>query len=123
MSDAEALSYLLTGRSLENATSAGEGDTLNQAAFALGLSGAGSIVSQIRGNLGLDVLSVEGGASNSRIVAGKRVSQRLFIEYGYGLIDQLGTLLLRYQLNERLVLESRTGATSNLDLVYRVRKR
>ena len=122
MSDAEALSYLLTGRSLENATDAGEGDTLNQAAFALGLSGAGSIVSQIRGDLGLDTLSVEGGASSSRIVAGKRFGERLFVEYGYGLIDQLGTLLLRYQLNNRLVLESRTGTTSNLDIVYSVKK-
>ncbi len=123
MSDAEALSYLLTGRSLENATNAGEGDTLNQAAFALGLSGAGSIVSQIRSDLGLDTLSVEGGPSSSRIVAGKRFGERLFVEYGYGLIDQLGELLLRYQLNDRLVLESRTGEVSNLDILYSVRKR
>ncbi len=122
MSDAEALSYLLTGRPLESATDAGEGDTLNQAAFALGLSGAGSIVSQIRSDLGLDTLSVEGGASNSRIVAGKQISERLFVEYGYGLIDQLGELLLRYQLNDRLILESRTGSVSNLDIVYSVKK-
>ncbi len=123
LSDAEALSWLLTGRSLENASDAGDSDTLNQAAFALGLSGAGAIVSQIRSGLGLDSLSVEGGSSGSRIVAGKQISDRLFVEYGYGLIDQLGELLLRYQLNDRLVLESRTGAVSNLDLLYSVKKR
>ncbi len=123
VSDAEALSYLLTGRSLENASSAGDGDTLNQAAFALGLSGAGAIVSQIRSDLGLDALSVEGGSSGSRIVAGKQISSRLFVEYGYGLIDQIGELLLRYQLNDRLILESRTGSVSNLDLVYSVKKK
>ena len=44
-------------------------------------------------------------------------------EYGYGLIDELGTLLLRYELNERLVLESRTGSVSNLDVVYSVKKK
>ncbi|MDJ0911572.1 MAG: translocation/assembly module TamB domain-containing protein [Woeseiaceae bacterium] len=122
VSDAEALSYLLTGRSLEDASDAGDGDTLNQAAFALGLSGAGAIVSQIRSDLGLDTLSVEGGSSGSRIVAGKQISDRLFVEYGYGLIDQIGELLLRYQLNDRLILESRTGSVSNLDLVYSVKK-
>ena len=90
---------------------------------ALGLSGAGSIVSQVRSDLGLDTLSVEGGPSSSRIVAGKRFGERLFVEYGYGLIDQLGELLLRYQLNDRLVLESRTGTVSNLDILYSVRKR
>ena len=45
------------------------------------------------------------------------------VEYGYGLVDQLGTLLLRYRLSERLMLESRTGEVSNLDLIYTVRKR
>ncbi len=121
LSDAEALSYLLTGRPLSRATS-GEGDTLNNAAFALGLSGAGPITSQIRGQLGLETLAVEGGADSGRIVAGKRFGDRLLVEYGYGLIDKLGTLLLRYQLTDRIVLESRTGTVSNLDVVYSVKK-
>ena len=123
MSDADALSYLLTGRPLASVTGAGESDALNQAAFALGLSGAGSIVTQIRGQLGLETLTVEGGAESGRIVAGKRLSDRLLVEYGYGIIDKLGTLLLRYQLNDRIVLESRTGTVSNLDIVYTVKKK
>lgn len=122
-SDAETLSYLLAGRPLSSASGDAENaDILNQAAFALGLSQAGSIASQIRGDLGLDVLKVEGGA-DSRIVAGKRIGDRLLVEYGYGLIDKLGTLMLRYELTNRLVLESRTGTTSELDVVYSVRKK
>ncbi|MBT8077787.1 MAG: translocation/assembly module TamB domain-containing protein, partial [Gammaproteobacteria bacterium] len=123
LSDSEALSYLLTGRPLANATSAGEGDTLNNAAFALGLSGAGPITSQIRTGLGLETLTVEGGSEDGRIIAGKRFGDRLLVEYGYGIIDKLGTLLLRYQLSERLILESRTGTVSNLDIVYSVKKK
>lgn len=64
---------------------------------------------------------MEGGAEDGRIVAGKRIGDRLLVEYGYGLIDKLGTLLLRYQLSDRLVLESRTGTVSNLDILYRVK--
>mgnify|MGYP002062812891 FL=1 len=123
LGDAETLSYLLTGRPLSNSMTTDEGDTLNKAAFALGLSGAGLVTSQIRSQLGLETLTIEGTADDSRLVAGKRLGDRLLVEYGYGLVDQLGTLLLRYQLNDRLMLESRTGTVSYLDVLYRARKR
>ena len=119
MSDAEALSYLLTGRPLSSA-SAGEGTSLNEAAFALGLSQAGAVTSQIQNTLGLDSLTLEGGADSGRIVAGRRVGGRLFVEYGYGLVDQLGTLLLRFQLTDRIVVESSSGSTHTLNIFYRV---
>jgi len=121
--DAEALSYLLTGRPLAGATSSGDGDMLNAAAFSLGVSGAANIVSQVRSGLGLETLVVEGGADDSRLIAGKRIGDRLLVEYGYGLIDKLGTLLLRYQLTDRLILESRTGTVSNFDILYKVKKK
>lgn len=123
MSDAEALSYLIAGRPLSGISSDGDGDLLNQAAFALGLSGAGAITSRIRTQLGLETLTIEGGREDSRLIAGKRFGERLMVEYGYGLVDRLGTLLLRYRLSQRLTLESRTGGVSTLDLVYTVRKR
>ena len=121
LGDAEALSYLLTGRPLVNAN-AEQGDMLNQAAFALGLSTAGSVVSQISNELGLDTLAVKGGSGNQQIVAGKSLGNRLLVEYAYGIVDKLGTLLLRYQLNKRLVLESRSGSVNNVDVVYSVKK-
>ena len=121
--DAEVLSYLLTGRPLAGATSSGEGDMLNAAAFSLGISGAANMVSQVRSGLGLETLAVEGGTEDGRLIAGKRFGDRLLVEYGYGLIDKLGTLLLRYQLTDRLVLESRTGTVSNFDILYKVKKK
>ena len=120
-SDVEALSYLLTGRPLSNATG-DEGDTLNQAAFALGLTSAGSVVSRIRNELGLETLGVQGSADSRQFFAGKRFGSRLFVEYAYGIVDNLGTLLLRYQLNRRLVVESRSGTVRTVDVVYSVKK-
>ncbi len=119
--DAEALSYLLTGRPLGSADSA-EGAMLNQAAFALGLTSAGNIASIIRNELGFETLGIQGGAENRQFVAGKRIGERLLIEYAYGMIDNLGTLLLRYQLTNRLILESRSGTARMLDIVYSVKK-
>ena len=121
LSDVEALSYLLTGRPLSSA-SGEEGNTLNQAAFALGLTSAGSIVSRVRNELGLESLGVQGTADDRQFFAGKRFGDRLLVEYAYGIVDNLGTLLLRYQLNSRLVVESRSGIIRTLDVVYSVKK-
>lgn len=121
LSDVEALSYLLTGRPLSSA-SGEEGDILNQAAFALGLTSAGSVVSRVRNELGLESLGVQGTADDRQFFAGKRFGDRLLVEYAYGIVDNLGTLLLRYQLNSRLVVESRSGTVRTLDVVYSVKK-
>jgi translocation and assembly module TamB len=121
LADAEALSYLLTGRSLVNASTE-QGNMLDQATFALGLTTAGAVASRIRGDLGLETLGVRGGSGEQQFVAGKRLGTRLFVEYAYGIVDNLGTLLLRYQLNKRLVVESRSGTISNVDIVYSVKK-
>jgi len=118
--DAEALSYLLTGRPLGSASTA-EGDMLNQAAFALGLSAAGGVAAQIRNELGLETLGVQGSGENQRVYAGVRLGSRLFVEYAYGLFDNLGSLLLRYQLSNRLIVESRSGAVRTVDVVYSVK--
>ncbi len=120
LADAEALSYLLTGRPLSGASSE-EGSMMNQAAFALGLTTAGSVASRIRNQLGFETLGVQGGGENSQLVAGRRFGDRLFIEYAYGVVDSLGTLLLRYQLSRRLVVESRSGLVRNVDVVYSVK--
>lgn len=121
LGDAEALSYLLTGRPLNSASSE-QGDMLNQAAFALGLSTAGSVVSRVRNQLGLETLGIQGGAEDQQLVAGKRFGNRLFIEYAYGVVDSLGTLLLRYQLSRRLMVESRSGSVRIVDILYSVKK-
>jgi translocation and assembly module TamB len=121
LADAEALSYLLTGRPLGSAN-AQDGDMLNQAAFALGLSSAGNVASRIRNDLGLETLGFQGGSEDRQLVAGKRFGNRLLVEYAYGIVDNLGTLLLRYQLNNRLIIESRSGLARTVDLVYSVKK-
>ena len=117
--EAEALSYLLTGRPLSGTTAA-EGNLLGTAAMSLGLSRAGAIASQISQEVGLDTLAVDGGAGDGRVLAGKRLGEDLYLEYAWGIFDSIGTLLVRYDLNDRLRLESRSGEQHSVDLVYRV---
>ncbi|MEO0997995.1 MAG: translocation/assembly module TamB domain-containing protein, partial [Pseudomonadota bacterium] len=119
LTEADALSYLLTGRPL-SAAGSGDGSLLNGAALALGLSQAGKVAAQISASLGLDELGIEGSGEDGRLLAGKWLGESLYLQYAYGIFDKLGSLLVRLSLSERLTLETRSGRQQSLDLVYSV---
>jgi translocation and assembly module TamB len=123
MSEADALSYLVLGRPLEDATAA-DGSMLSGTAYALGLRQATVITSQIGQELGLDQLAVSGSnQSTTALVAGKQLNPKLYVRYAYGVFTQIGNLLLRYKLTRRLTIEAGTGAeTQSMDLLYSVEK-
>lgn len=123
MSEADALSYLVIGRALEDA-SAADGNMLSGAAYALGLRQASVVTSQIGQTLGLDQLAVSGSnQSTTALVAGKQLNPKLYVRYAYGVFTQIGNLLLRYKLTRRLTIEAGTGAdTQSMDLLYSVEK-
>ncbi|MEM7449831.1 MAG: translocation/assembly module TamB domain-containing protein [Pseudomonadota bacterium] len=120
--DAEAFSLLLTGRPLESASESGD-TALADAALTLGLKRAFGVSSAIRDVVGLDTLTVAGSGRDGRVLAGKQLSKDLYLEYAYGVFDQVSTVLIRLQLNKRLALESQSGDTQSVDLVYSVGSR
>lgn len=123
MTEAEALSYLVLGRPLVQATDA-EGGELSGAAVALGLRQATRITEQLGASLGLDQLALTGnGGDSTALVAGKQLNSRVYARYAYGVFNRLGTLLLRYRLSERLSLEAGAGQTQSIDILYTVQKK
>ncbi len=122
MAEADALSYLVIGRPLNQATEA-EGGDLSGAALALGIKQAARLTEQIAQTLGLDQLSLTGdGGDTTALVAGKQVNSRLYARYAYGVFSRLGILLLRYKLSERVSLEASTGENQSIDILYSVEK-
>ena len=122
MSEADALSYLVIGRPLEQATAA-DGSMISGTAYALGLRQATTITNQLGQNLGLDQLTVGGSSqSTTELVAGKQVNSRLYVRYAYGVFTEIGNLLLRYRLSDRLTIEAGTGESQSMDLLYLVEK-
>lgn len=113
MEQAEALSYLVTGRPL-NALKSGEGDTLNTAAQALGGLAGDRLAKSIGSRLG-----VEAGVSSSEALggtaftAGKYLSPRLFLSYGVGLFSPGQVITLRYTLNRFLQFDAENATTGN----------
>ncbi len=122
MAEADALSYLVLGRPLSQATQS-EGGELSGAAIALGLRQASRITEQIGQSLGLDQLALTGrDDATMALVAGKQINSRLNARYAYGVFSRLGTLLLRYRLSQRLTLEAGAGEQQSIDLLYQVEK-
>jgi len=122
MAEADALSYLVIGRPLSQATES-EGGELSGAALALGLRQATRLTEQIGQTVGLDQLSLTGdGGDSTALVAGKQINSRLYARYAYGVFSRLGTLLLRYKLSRGLTLEAGAGENQSIDVLYSVEK-
>ena len=126
MSEADALSYLLFGRPASGSTAgmdADETSTLQTAALSLGLQQALPVVQRLGNTLGLDELTVQSTTSDAgELMAGKYLSPKVYIRYSYGLFNRIGGLLLRFKVNERLSIETRSGDQKSMDLLYTVEK-
>ena len=122
MNEVDALSYLVLGRPLSQATES-EGGQLSSAAVSLGLRQATVLTEQIGQSLGLDQLSLSGdGGDTTALIAGKKINSRLYARYAYGVFSRIGTLLLRYRLSSRLTLEAGAGEQQSIDILYSVEK-
>jgi hypothetical protein len=44
------------------------------------------------------------------------------MSYTYGLFNRLGGFLLRYEINDRFALETRSGSEKSMDLLYSIEK-
>jgi translocation and assembly module TamB len=118
----EALSYLLTGRSIDTLQS-GEASSINQTAENLALSGGGLLLGRLGTRLGLDEVSVERtGDDDTSVVLGKALSQDLFVSYGISIAEAINTIKLRYTLNERWSLKAEAGIEQSADIEYRIER-
>ena len=115
MDQAEALSYLVLGRPLRQATSSGDMDALGTAATAVTTAGGDLLAKSLGARLGLDDVGVgtsrELGAG--ALTMGKYLSPRLYLGYGRSLFDGSQLVTLRYRLNEQLELEVQSGSQDN----------
>jgi translocation and assembly module TamB len=78
---------------------------------------------RIGNTLGLDEFTVASTETDAgALMAGKYLSPRVFIRYSYGLFNRIGGFLLRFNVNERLSIETRSGDQTSMDLFYTIEK-
>lgn len=122
MSDADALSYLMFGRPLSSSDDA-DAATLESTALALGLQQALPAFQRVGESLGLDELTIAPNDIDAgALMAGKYLSPKVYMSYTYGLFNRLGGFLLRYDINDRFSLETRSGNEKSMDLLYSIEK-
>jgi translocation and assembly module TamB len=125
--EADALSYLVTGRSLNDVGSASGGsqDALASATQSLQGAGAGLVAKRIGARLGLDEASVEENEmiGGSALTIGEYLSPRLYVSYGVGLFEPGEVIALRYKLSRDVGVRVQRGSEeTRAGVEYRIEK-
>lgn len=63
-------------------------------------------------------INADNGIEQSELWIGKQLTPKLMVRYMVGLFDNLTSLALQYQLNNRLRLEAESGEVQSVDLIY-----
>jgi translocation and assembly module TamB len=124
MSDANKLSYLLTGRGMSD-LDGGEGQILTAAALAVGLNRSSSLINEIGATFGFDTVSVGGGDNgleSTSLLLGKHLSPKLYVSYAKDLFSGLGAIQMNYRLTDTVSLEAESGVVQTADIIYSIRK-
>ena len=116
-SETDILSYLLVDRPAST-TEGVDSTAISGAAVALGLQ---SLTQGVGEGLNLDEVGLEGaGGDDTAVVAGKRLSEDIYVRYRFGLFSRIGTLLIRYELGRGFSIEAGSGEQQTLDLLYSI---
>jgi translocation and assembly module TamB len=125
--EADALSYLVTGRSLNEVGSASGSsqDALASATRSLEGAGAGLVAKRIGKRLGLDEATVEENEmiGGSALTVGEYLSPRLYLSYGVGLFEPGEVIALRYKLSDDVGVRVQRGSEeTRAGVEYRIEK-
>jgi translocation and assembly module TamB len=122
-SQTEALSYLVTGKPI-NEVGSGEGDLVQSAARSLGGAAGNYLAKGLGKRLGISDIGVTDNEQvGSAFTVGQYLSPRLYLSYGVGLFEPGQILTLRYRMSNRFSLEAQQGPVSQkAGINYRVEK-
>lgn len=122
MSQADALSWLLTGHGIKEG-SRSDAALLLRAVYSMNVAdNSGGLVRQLEQRTGLNEISVQGGNTlqQSALVLGKYLTPEIYVRYTTGLFQRMNTLSLTYRLTRHLSVEAQSGAAQALDLLYQI---
>lgn len=117
----EILSYIVLGRQLQfGDDSPDDTQLLANAALFMGISNGRAFSQNVAKSLGIDdfALSASGTGEDTQVMLSGRLNNRLLVRYGVGIFNSVNTLFLRYDLAEKLYLETTQGLEKAVDLFY-----
>jgi translocation and assembly module TamB len=120
LSDADTLSYLLLGRPASR-TSGGNEAALINAIAKMGMAGANLLGEHSGSPIVLEELGVDRGETQEDASAyiGAYLSPRVYVYYSMGLFNETSRVRVRYDLTERIKLQSETsGEETAGDVIF-----
>ena len=125
--EADALSYLVTGRSLNDigTASSGSQDALASATQSLEGAAGGLVAKRIGKRLGLDEAGVEENEmiGGSALTIGEYLSPRLYLSYGVGLFQPGEVIALRYKVSGDVGVRIQRGTEeTRAGIEYRIER-
>lgn len=121
MSQNDALSYVLTGRSLDSSGDGNANNSMAAAVIGLSLSKSSKLVGKVGNAFGLNDLNVTtaGIGDNTKVEVSASLTPKFRVKYGVGLFAPLTELTLRYNLAPKLYLQWVSSVNQAVDLMYR----
>lgn len=126
MGQANALSYIVAGKPLEDIGSdEGDADAMQAATRSLGAAAGGLLAKNVGRRLGADELSVKddemiGGAA---LTVGQYLSPRVYLSYGVGLFEPGEVVTLRYKISTDFSVQAQRGPEdTRAGIEYRTQK-
>lgn len=126
MGQANALSYIVAGKPLDDIGSdEGDGDAVQAATRSLGAAAGGLLAKNVGRRLGADELAVKddemiGGAA---LTVGQYLSPRVYLSYGVGLFEPGEVVTLRYKISKDLSVQAQRGPEdTRAGIEYRTQK-
>lgn len=121
MAQDQALSYILTGRSLENSGDGSSSNSIAAALIGMSLSKSSKLVGGVGSAFGISDLNVTtaGIGDNTKVVVSGSFSPKFKVKYGVGIFAPLTELTLRYRLAPSLYLQWMSSVNQAVDLFYR----
>lgn len=124
MTDQDVLSVLIFDKPIGEL---GSQDGLTLLKIANSLRGTGEsqvaiMTQRIQDTLGLTNLELQLDNDSPSISAGKQLSSKFYVGYGYGLLDAAQSLILRYKISKAWSIQGDVGADSGADLRYQIER-
>jgi len=118
--EVDTLTMLITGRMPGEASSA-ELANVSDAALNFGIGRAVPVVGKLVNRLGIDELALDSPLDEEAgaVVVGTRLTDDIYVRYTYGLHSRLGGLQIEYRVTDWLSVQSETGTTQAIDLIFR----
>jgi translocation and assembly module TamB len=120
MEQQQILSYMLTGRSLNESSGDSQDTLLTNALLSLGLGQSENIISKVGNTLGFEDVSLDtsGQGDSTQLSLTGTVAPGVQLRYGVGVFDSISEVAIRYQLLPKLYIEAVSGASNAIDLYY-----